>query len=185
MGEAEEKRHPGECRPGEGAERYGMEWVPNEVSHEEAAPENLLQEGHNNDEPKDAEPKVHSVGRAAPEEPEIETANAPLHIEQLLRGDPYQKRKYACGNSKEKVRDAAAPPAPGIELVLPPPPDEERSANDRLKWENPILGTRQPPRSQPVSKMRDDLSETEQAHENSKRPKISFCKRGGANAEHE
>ena len=130
---------------------------------------------HHDDQADHAKEEIPLKRRAAAKIPEIEATHPPGGAKQLLWGNPHQQSDDADGNAQEEIQESTRKSSLRAEFILAPPPNEQGAADDSLERKDPVHRVGQPPRRKAIAKMRDNLPQREEGHEDRKRPKISFC----------
>ena len=131
--EAKGEHHDGEGEPGKSAERHRLESFRDEESEKKSAPEDFLDQWHDDDETEKAQGQRRPVvGRRDREGVGIKTSKPRREVQKLLRRDPEKKDKKRDDDGKDR-------PSQRLEFVLTAEIKQESGAEKRLERENPKL----------------------------------------------
>jgi hypothetical protein len=138
MSKPERDGHNCEGEPGKRSNWDGVEFFVDEIAKQESAPENLLDQWNDNDQPQKTEDDRGPVrGWLAGKDLGIETNETRRETQEFLGCNPQrenQERNRGCKNN-----------SPGYaKLILAPKPDEQRAAKYRLRRVDPILRRTEP-----------------------------------------
>jgi len=138
------------------------ELIIDEVSQEEATPEELLEYGHHDDEPNEAKAEEHAGGQGIGGDlADIETVCAGREAEKCLRRDP----DHEYGDSDADREDPFARQAQSIAGAITP---ENPTANNGLQGHDPISGLSHPERGSGCREITENFPDQEKPHEDHK-----------------
>ena len=144
MDEHEAERDRREREPRKGAERDRREPLADKVTQEKATPEQLLDQRHHHDEPRESKRDGDPIdSRLSLEHVWVESIDPCWKAQKRLRRDPENKHERRQCDGKGDAAEA-------LKFVVAPEPPEHRSADECLQRVNPIFRRTQPePTAQP------------------------------------
>ena len=139
MGKAEGEGDDGKGEPAKGSERDLLEPLRDQVAEQKSAPENLLHQRHDHDEPDEAQDQASSSKQRglAASGSGLNPTDARGEMKELLGRNPKHE-------DKQSDRDGEDRPPKRVELVFPPEENQEPGAEKSLERIEPELRRRQP-----------------------------------------
>lgn len=168
MCDREQEGHGAKGRPTKGPERDSNEIVLNEITKQEPAPKNFLEERHHDNKPNEAH-DGRQCGHSAmvSEKPWIKALETTRLMEKFLWCDPDEE-------SRDRHREGETHVSRRAPRIISPVTRENCRAQNRLEGENPITRECDHPKRLALKEFPDDLANQQQRHEREERRDISF-----------